>query len=135
MRKQGAEHFVQAQRLGALLELLRELLALTVQLEEHVGLVLEYVRLDRLIDEVDGPGLVALEHALRLARACGDENDRYVARTLTAAHELGELEAVHVWHLHVEKGEREVVDEQQLESLRPGLRAKGIDLLALQERG
>ena len=135
VRKQRAEHFVQAQRLGPLLELLSELLALAVELEEHIGLVLENVRLDGLVDEVDGSRFVAFEHALRLAGAGGDENDRYMARTLAAAHELGELEAVHVGHLHIEKGEREVMDEQELESLRPGLGAKGIDVLALQERG
>jgi hypothetical protein len=135
VRKQRAEHLVQAQRLALLFELLSELLALTVELEEHVGLVLENVRLDRLVDEVDRPRLVALEHALRLARARGDENDRDVAGTLATAHQLGQLQSVHLGHLHVEKGEREVMDEQELECFRSGLRGKRIDVLALQKRG
>ena len=48
------EHLVQAERLGPLLQLLHELLLLPVQLEEHVGLVREDARLDRLVEKVDG---------------------------------------------------------------------------------
>ena len=46
------------------LQFLSELLALAVQLKEHVRLVLEDVRLDGLVDEVDGARFVALEEAL-----------------------------------------------------------------------
>ena len=88
---------------------LRELLLLPMQLEEHVRLVPQDVRLDRLVEEVDRAGFVALEHAVLVARAGGDEDDRHVARALAAAHQLGELEAVHVGHLHVEQRQRDVV--------------------------
>ena len=57
----AGEHLVQAQRLGALAQLVRELLLLAVQLEEHVGLVAQDVRLDRLVEEVDRAAVVALE--------------------------------------------------------------------------
>ena len=40
---------------------LRQLLLLAVQLEEDLGLVCEDVRLDRLVQEVDGARVVALE--------------------------------------------------------------------------
>ena len=50
----GGEHLVQPQRLGAVVELARQLLLLPVELEEHVRLVAQDVRLDRLVEEVDG---------------------------------------------------------------------------------
>jgi hypothetical protein len=40
--------------------------------------------------------VVALEQAVLIARAGGDEDDRHVARAFAAAHQLGELEAVHL---------------------------------------
>jgi hypothetical protein len=45
-----------------------DLLALLVEVEEHVGLAAQDVGLDRLLDEVDGPGLIASEAALASAR-------------------------------------------------------------------
>ena len=54
-----------------------------------------------------------------LAGAGGHEDDRHSAGPLAAAHQLGQLEAVHLGHLHVEKRKRDVVDEQELERLGP----------------
>ena len=47
-----------------------------VELEEDVRLVRRMRGIDRLEEEVDGARVVALEHAVRLARAGGDEDDR-----------------------------------------------------------
>ena len=109
-------------------------LTLPMQLEEHVGLAPQDVRLDRLVEEVDRAGLVALEHAVLVARAGGDEDDRHVARALAAAHQLGQLEAVHLRHLHVEQRQRDVVHEQQLERLGARARLQQLDVVAAQQR-
>ena len=61
-----------------------------------------------------------------IADAGGDEDDRDVPRALAAAHQLGQLEAVHVRHLHVEQGQRDVVHQQQLQRLGAGARASSI---------
>ncbi len=83
-----------------------------MQLKEHVGLVLENVRLDRFVDEIHAAGFVSLEYALLLARSRRHENDGDVPSPLAAAHQLCQLESVHFGHLHVEKREREFVREQ-----------------------
>ncbi len=74
--RQGGQELVLAavgllQRLGLRLELVAlrgDLLALTVELEEHVRLAAQNVGLDRLVDEVDGAGLVAAKAALAVGR-------------------------------------------------------------------
>ena len=58
------EHLVEPKRLGPLLQLLQQLLLLAMELEEHVRLVLQDVRLDRLVEEVDRAGVVALEQPM-----------------------------------------------------------------------
>ena len=40
-----------------------------------------------------------------------------MARARSAAHEFGELEAVHVRHLDIDQGQGEVVDEKKLQRL------------------
>ena len=115
MAEHGGEHLPDAQRVGALLQLPRELLLLAPQLEEDLGLALQDVRLDGLEEEVDRTAVVALELAVPVVAAGGDEDDGHVARALHAAHHLGELEAVHLGHLHVDEGERHVVHEQDLQ--------------------
>ncbi len=97
--------------------LVGELLALAPQLDEGVDLVPQDARIDGLRQEVDRAGFVAVEDALRAVRAGGHEDDGDAPRAFGPAHQLGELEAVHVGHLHIEDGERELVLEQQLERL------------------
>ncbi len=99
----GDEHLVQAQRFGALVQLVRELQLLAVKLEERVRLSAQHVRIDGLVQEVDRAGLVTAERAHLIAHPGGDEDDRHRAGSLTAPHELGELEAVHLGHLHVQQ--------------------------------
>jgi hypothetical protein len=107
------EHLVEPQSLGLLPQLSRELLLLAIQPEENGRLVLEDVWLDGLVQEIHGAAFISLEQAMVLiARGGGDEDDGYFARALAAAHELGELEAIHFRHLHVEQGERDVVHQQ-----------------------
>lgn len=109
------EGLLQLQRGRALLELPRQLDFLAVQLEEHLGLVAQDVRLERLVQEIDGSRFVALERAVEVVGACRDQDQRDVPRALVAAHQLGQLEAVDVGHLHVEQRQRHVVPQQQLE--------------------
>src|ERR1700744_2492045 len=103
MCQQCTEHFVEPQRLGTVVELQSKLLALTVELEEHLRLVLQNMRFDRLIDEVDCTRLVALEHPVLFACAGSYEDQRDVPRPLTAAKQFGQLETVHFRHLHIEE--------------------------------
>ena len=98
------EHLVETERL-------RDLPALARQLEEHVRLALQDMRIDRLEQEVDGAGLIALEHALRITGPGSYEDDRHALGSLNPAHQLGELEAVHHGHLHVKQCQRHVVYE------------------------
>ena len=100
------------QRLGLRLQLVAlfgDLLALPIQLEEHLGLAAQDVRLDRLLNEVDGAGLVAAKPALVVGAAGGHENDRNPSRALGAAHQFGQLEAIQARHLHVDQRQRDVV--------------------------
>ena len=60
-----------------LLELQGQLLFLPIELEEHFGLVTQDVRLDRLVEKIDGAKLVALEGPAPIAGARGDKDDRY----------------------------------------------------------
>ena len=94
-----------------------QLLPLPEQLDEHVDLTLQQMRVDRLEQEVDGACFVTAEDPPVLRRASGDEDDRHPARPLGAAHQLCQLEAAHFRHLHVNERERHVVREQQLERL------------------
>jgi hypothetical protein len=103
------------------------------ELEEHVDLGLEDLGVDRLEQEVDRAGLVALEHPGRVARAGGDEDDRDVLGARGAAHQLGELEPVHVGHLDVDQRDRDVVDQQQLERLGAGPGAQRLDAVAAEQ--
>jgi hypothetical protein len=57
-----------------------------------------------------------------------------VLRAFGAAHQLGELEAVHHRHLHVEQRERDVVHEQELERLEARLGAEDLEPVAAQQR-
>ena len=94
-----------------------QLPALVVQLDEDVDLAVQDLRVDRLVQEIDGARFVAAERALRIDGRGRDEDDRDGARALGATHQFGEFEAVHAGHLHVDEGERHVVGEQQLERL------------------
>ena len=82
---------------------LRGLPALVRQIEEHVHLTLQNMWIDRFEQEVDGAGLVALEYALRITGSGSHEDDRHVLGSLDPAHHLGEIEAVHLGHLHVKQ--------------------------------
>jgi hypothetical protein len=116
----GHEHLGEAQSFRALLQPVRKLLRLAIELEKDVGLALENVRVDRLVEKVDGARLVALEKSVLVAHAGGDEDQRHVSCALAAADEFGEFEAVHVGHLHVKEGECDIVDEQQFERVEAG---------------
>lgn len=57
-----------------------------------------------------------------------------MARAFAAAHELGELEAVHLRHLHVDERERHVVLQQQLQRFGARMRAEQLHAVAAQQR-
>ncbi len=88
-----------------------------IQHDEGIGLVPQNVRVDRLEQKVHRARLVTAKHSIRFAGARGQENDRNVFGTLRAAHEFGELEAVHLRHLHIDERQRELVLQDQLNAL------------------
>jgi hypothetical protein len=53
MGEQGAEHLVETQSFGPVIQFDGQGLALPIQLKEYLGLVLENVRLDGLVDEIN----------------------------------------------------------------------------------
>ncbi len=58
-----------------------------------------------------------------------------MARALAAADQLGQLETVHLGHLHIQQGQGHVaVVEQQLQRLGAGLGLEEFDAVALQQR-
>ncbi len=107
------EHLVDVQRLGALLQLAGQGVLLPVQVEEHARLVDQHVRVDGLVQEVHRTAFVAHELAPLVVRAGGHEDQRNVARALGPADQLGELEAVHLGHLHIQQGQGHIVFAQQ----------------------
>ena len=78
------------------------LVGLARQLHEHADLCLEYFRLNRRQNIVHCAQRVALEHMGIVCMRC-QENDGGVGRRLSLADQLGRLESVHSWHVHVEK--------------------------------
>ena len=66
-------------------------------------------------------------------KAGGDEDQRHVTRALAVAHPLGQLEAVHAGHLHVDNRQRHFVGEQQVECVgaRPG--GQDVDAVAAEQ--
>ena len=93
-------------------------LALAVQVDEDAApCCCTACGVQRLVQEVDRAALVALEGVVQLAAGGADEDDRDVPRALGAAHQLGQLEAVHAGHLHVEDRQRELVLQQQRQRL------------------
>src|ERR1700722_20531745 len=109
----------QRSRIGPeLVALSGDLMALLVELEEHAGLAAEDIRLDWFVEEIDCSGLVAPKPALTISRPGGEKDDGDPAGSLRSPHEFGEVVAVHLGHLYVENGERDVLLQQQLQRLR-----------------
>ena len=121
------------ERTLGLRELRLDLPPLAIELDEDAHLATDRERIERLEEEVDRASLVAAEHARALPAHRRDEDDGDVPRALHPAHELRELEPVHLGHLHVEQRQREVVAEQQLEGLLAGASAVHFDVLVTQE--
>jgi hypothetical protein len=111
-----------------------DLLALTIEVEEDARLGAKDIGLDRLLEEVHRPRLIAPEAALLVGAARGQEDDRNIARPLACAHEFGKLEAVHAGHLYVEQGERHIMLEEKLERLLPGSGLEDRHTLVAQQR-
>ena len=139
--RQGGQEFVLAavgflQRLGVCLEFVAlrgDLLSLPVKLEKDVRLAAQNVGFDRLLDEIDGAGLVAAKAPLAVGVAGRHEDDRNAPRAFVAAHQLGQLEAVHAGHLHVDQRQRHVVLKQKLERLVAGARLQQHEAVAAQQ--
>ena len=80
------------------------------------------------------PASYPLNSAVLVAAAGGHEDDRHVPGALAAAHELGQLEAVHVGHLHVDQSQRHVVRQQELQGLAAGARLQELEVGSPQQR-
>ncbi|MNO97083.1 hypothetical protein D3C76_887780 [compost metagenome] len=92
-------------------------LALAVKVDEDVDLALDRLDIQGFVQEVDGAAFVALERVVQFATGGADEHDRDVSGLFRTAHQLGQLEAIHAGHLHVEDGHREFVLQQQRQGL------------------
>src|SRR3569623_1705968 len=134
MAEYGDEHLVEAQSLGALAQLLREPLLLTIEFKKNLGLTDENVRFDRFVEDIHRAGFVAFEHATLIALAGGDKNERHMAAAIAAAHQFGVFEAIHVGHQHIEERERDVMDQQQLQRFGAGTRLEQFHIVAPQQR-
>ncbi|MNY31851.1 hypothetical protein D3C86_1660300 [compost metagenome] len=88
-------------------------LALAIQLDEHVDLAAHRMQVQRLVQDVHGTAFIALERIVHITAGGADENDRDVLGHFRAAHQFGQLEAVHAGHLHVENGHGEFMLQQQ----------------------
>ncbi len=97
------------------LQLPPELLLLPVEDEEDLRLVAQDHGLDGLVQKIDHARLVSAKEGAAFVRAGRHQDDGHVHRALRPAHQLGELDAVHLRHLHVDDGEREVVYQQGLQ--------------------
>src|SRR3546814_17856091 len=76
--------------------------------------------------DLETPGLVGRD-------GC-EENNRDAARALGAAHEFREFEAIHLRHLNVDQGQREVVDTQELQSHPPSSRLEALKHIPTLQR-
>ena len=75
------------------------------------------MNVQRLVQKIDGAAFIALERIIHFAPSRADEHDWNVLGLFSAAHQLGQLKAIHAWHLHVEDGNREFMLQQQRQRL------------------
>src|SRR6202020_1612848 len=121
-------------RIGlALAALSSDLVTLLVELKEHTGLAAQNIRLDWLVQEVHGASFVPAESALTIGSSRSEKNDRRPAGALGSPHQLGKLVAIHLGHLHIENGERDVVFEEQLQRFGSGARLEHHKPVAAQK--
>ncbi len=111
------QHLLLAAALLQRLELTGQALAAAVQVDEHADLAAHRMGIQRFVHEVHRTALVALEGVVELTASGADEDDGDLLGTLGAAHQLGQLEAVHARHLHIENGQGELMSQQQLQRL------------------
>jgi len=95
------------------------------------------MRLDGLVEEVDGAQLVSLELPVPVAHSGGDEDDGGRAACAPAPRiSFRQLEAVHHRHLHVDQG-REATSwtRSRFERLRTGARLQELHVLPPKQGG
>ena len=92
--------------------LLGEATPLEIQLDEHVDLRPQDLRLERFEDVVDRADGVSLEDVLLVLADRREEDDRDELRSLARLDHLRCLEPVHARHLHVEQNDGELALEQ-----------------------
>ena len=92
------------------------------QLHEHADLRFEHFRLNRRQNVVHRAQRVALEH-MGVVCMRRQENDGGVGRCFSSPDQLGRLETVHSWHVHIEKNHCEALVENMAQRLFAGLSA------------
>ena len=112
---------------------LRQALPLRLQLDEDLDLTPQYPGLKRLRDEVDRPRLIAPEHVVIVFEDLREENNGDPLRALLAAHQLGQLIPVHVGHLDVQNGQRELVVQARDQRLVPAGGAHEVHVEVFQD--
>jgi hypothetical protein len=105
-----------------------DLLPLTIKLEEDLRLASQNVRLDRLLNEVDGARIISFKAAALVCAAGGHKDDRDPACPFIAAHQLGKLESIEARHLDIDQRKRDTVLQKQFQGLvtRTGLQEREI---------
>jgi hypothetical protein len=104
--------------------------ALEIELDKHVDLRAEDLRLEGLGHVVDGADGVSLEDILLVFADRREKDDRHEPRSFARLDHLRSLEAVHAGHLHIEQDDGELALEQATQRGLAGLRAHD----ALSER-
>ncbi len=131
MPEDGHEHLVQPQSFRAVAQFLGQLQLLAVELEEDARFAAQHVRVDGFVEKVDGAGFVSLEMPVLVTGAGGHEDQRDVLGPLAAAHELGELESVHLGHLHIQQRKCDVVLQKQIQGLSAAIRTQNFHVVLL----
>ena len=93
------------------------LLVLAPDIDKDVDLAAHGVRVQRLVQKVDGAGFITRKSVVEILRARADKDDGNAAGPLGAAHERGQFQPAHAGHLHVQDGQGKFVVQQQCQGL------------------
>ncbi len=105
--------------------------ALLVQLRLHLGLENLWIeRFEQVIHRATG---VALEHGGIGLLVGSEEDNRGQPGSLAAAHQAGDLEAVHFRHLHIEQYQIDFVFQQRPQGFHPRACSQHLPIVARQQ--
>ncbi|MNQ73525.1 hypothetical protein D3C85_882580 [compost metagenome] len=101
--------------------------------QQRLDLVPQYLGIEGFEDEVHRAGGVALQHRVLGVGDGGDEDDRREARQRAAAHQPGDLEAVHARHLHVQQDQADFFLQQAFQRGLAGIHGADLPFAVVQQ--